>query len=84
MLRHSLTRSLFERRDVIVVDSISCIYGLGIPSEYLKAAVKFEVGETLNIRGQLRELVNIYPAKHFVMPKDRLDSAISTIRSELR
>ena len=48
----------FERRDVIVVASISCIYGLGIPSEYLKAAVKFEVGETLNIRGQLRELVN--------------------------
>ena len=147
MLRHSATRSLFERRDVIVVASISCIYGLGIPSEYLKAAVKFEVGETLNIRGQLRELVNnqysrndteiargrfrmkgdvleigpayedrlirielfgdeveairyvdpttgeilqsmdavnIYPAKHFVTPKDRLDSAISAIRSELR
>ena len=58
MLRHSATRSLFERRDVIVVASISCIYGLGIPSEYLKAAVKFEVGETLNIRGQLRSLVN--------------------------
>ena len=47
---------MFERRDVIVVASISCIYGLGIPSEYLKAAVKFEVGETLH--GQLRELVN--------------------------
>ena len=58
MLRHSATRSLFERRDVIVVASISCIYGLGIPSEYLKAAVKFEVGETLNLRGSLRELVN--------------------------
>ena len=43
MLRHSATRSLFERRDVIVVASISCIYGLGIPSEYPKAAVKFEV-----------------------------------------
>ena len=43
---------------MIVVASISCIYGLGIPSEYLKAAVKFEVGESLNIRGQLRELVN--------------------------
>ena len=58
MLRHSATRSLFERRDVIVVASISCIYGLGIPSEHLKAAEKFEVGDTLNIRGQLRELVN--------------------------
>ena len=58
MLRHSATRSLFERKDVIVVASISCIYGLGIPSEYLKAAVMFKVGETLNLRGSLRELVN--------------------------
>ena len=49
MLRHSATRSLFERKDVIVVASISCIYGLGIPSEYLKAAVKFEVGKSINI-----------------------------------
>ena len=40
MLRHSATRSLFERDDVIVVASISCIYGLGIPSEYLKASLK--------------------------------------------
>jgi len=146
MLRHSATRSLFERRDVIVVASISCIYGLGIPSEYLKAAVKFEVGATLNLRGSLRELVNnqyarndieisrgrfrvrgdvleigpayedrlvrvelfgdqveairyvdpttgeilqslesisIYPAKHFVTPKERLQGAIQAIRLEL-
>ena len=47
MLRHSATRSLFERKDVIVVASLSCIYGLGIPSEYLKAAVKFEVGKSI-------------------------------------
>ncbi|MFM7239139.1 MAG: DEAD/DEAH box helicase family protein, partial [Cyanobium sp.] len=143
MLRHSATRSLFERRDVIVVASISCIYGLGIPSEYLKAAVKFQVGDTLNLRGSLRELVNnqysrndveisrgrfrvrgdvleigpayedrlvrielfgdeveairyvdpttgeilqsletinIYPAKHFVTPKERLADAIKAIR----
>jgi excinuclease ABC subunit B len=147
MLRHSATRSLFERKDVIVVASISCIYGLGIPSEYLKAAVKFKVGETLNLRGSLRELVNnqysrndleisrgrfrvrgdvleigpayedrlvrielfgdeveairyvdpttgeilqsldtinIYPAKHFVTPKERLADAISAIRNEMR
>ena len=146
MLRHSATRSLFERSDVIVVASISCIYGLGIPSEYLKAAVKFQVGETLNLRGSLRELVNnqysrndleisrgrfrvrgdvleigpayedrlvrielfgdeveairyvdpttgeilqsletinIYPAKHFVTPKERLEGAIAAIRAEL-
>ena len=147
MLRHSATRSLFERRDVIVVASISCIYGLGIPSEYLKAAVEFRVGESLDLRGSLRELVNnqysrndlditrgrfrvkgdvleigpayedrlvrvelfgdeveairyvdpttgeilqsldninIYPAKHFVTPKDRLDAAVKDIRVELR
>ena len=147
MLRHSATRSLFERRDVIVVASISCIYGLGIPSEYLKAAVQFRVGESLDLRSSLRDLVNnqysrndieiargrfrvrgdvleigpayedrlvrielfgdeveairyvdptsgeilqsldtinIYPAKHFVTPKERLQSAIQAIRSELR
>ncbi|WP_036900867.1 MULTISPECIES: excinuclease ABC subunit UvrB [Prochlorococcus] len=58
MLRHSATRSLFERRDVIVVASISCIYGLGIPSEYLKASVKFERGSTIDLRQSLRDLVN--------------------------
>ena len=147
MLRHSATRSLFERRDVIVVASISCIYGLGSPSEYLKAAVRFQVGDRLDLRSSLRELVNnqysrndveisrgrfrvrgdvleigpayedrlvrielfgedveairyvdptsgeilqslesinIYPAKHFVTPKDRLEEAIKAIRSELR
>ena len=146
MLRHSATRSLFERKDVIVVASISCIYGLGIPSEYLKAAVKFQVGETIDLRQSLRELVsnqytrndleinrgrfrlrgdvleigpayddrlvrielfgddieavrlvdpitgeilqsletiNIYPAKHFVTPKERLSFAIKSIKDEL-
>lgn len=147
MLRHSATRSLFERKDVIVVASISCIYGLGIPSEYLKAAVKFEVGKSINLRSFLRSLVenqytrndieitrgrfrikgdvleigpayedrlirvelfgdeveairyvdpttgeilesleqvSVYPAKHFVTPKERLESAISAIRNELK
>ncbi len=146
MLRHSATRSLFERRDVIVVASISCIYGLGMPSEYLKAAVPFCVGETINLRQTLRALVNnqynrndleisrgrfrlrgdvleigpayedrlirieffgdeieairyvnpitgellkslgrisIYPAKHFVTPKERLAAALVAIREEL-
>ena len=147
MLRHSATRSLFERDDVIVVASISCIYGLGIPSEYLKASVKFQVGQSIDLRSCLRSLVsnqytrndieisrgrfrvrgdvleigpayddrlvrlelfgdevesisyvdpttgeilnkldsiNIYPAKHFVTPKDRLDSAIKAIKKELK
>lgn len=59
MLRHSATRSLFERKDVIVVASISCIYGLGMPSEYLKAAIPIEVGSEVNQRQLLRQLVSI-------------------------
>ncbi|MGH2414120.1 MAG: DEAD/DEAH box helicase family protein, partial [Microcystaceae cyanobacterium] len=59
MLRHSATRSLFERKDVIVVASISCIYGLGMPSEYLKAAIPLQVGEEFNQRELLRDLVSV-------------------------
>ena len=59
MLRHSATRSLFERRDVIVVASISCIYGLGMPSEYLKASIPFQVGMEVNQRQILRDLAAV-------------------------
>ncbi|HEY9835718.1 MAG TPA: helicase-related protein, partial [Vampirovibrionales bacterium] len=59
MLRHSATRSLFERRDVIVVASISCIYGLGMPSEYLNAAIPLQVGQELEPRQLLRDLAGI-------------------------
>jgi excinuclease ABC subunit B len=146
MLRHSATRSLFERKDVIVVASISCIYGLGIPSEYLKASIPLKVGMEVNQRQVLRDLavvqytrndldlgrgrfrvkgdvleigpayedriirieffgdeidairyvdpvtgttlqsleaVNIYPAKHFVTPDDKLEDACQAIRDEL-
>ncbi len=59
MLRHSATRSLFERKDVIVVASISCIYGLGMPAEYLKAAITLEVGTEIDMRDLLRSLVSV-------------------------
>jgi excinuclease ABC subunit B len=59
MLRHSATRSLFEHRDVIVVASISCIYGLGTPAEYLKAAITLKVGMSIDQREMLRQLVSI-------------------------
>ncbi|NEO27362.1 MAG: excinuclease ABC subunit UvrB, partial [Kamptonema sp. SIO4C4] len=59
MLRHSATRSLFERRDVIVVASISCIYGLGIPSEYFNAAIPLRMGEEIDQRQLLRDLVSV-------------------------
>jgi excinuclease ABC subunit B len=147
MLRHSATRSLFERKDVIVVASISCIYGLGIPSEYLNAAIPFQVGMEMDQRQILRDLasvqyerndldlgrgrfrvkgdvleigpayedriirveffgdeidairyidpitgetlqsmqaLNVYPARHFVTPEDRLEEACQAIEQELR
>jgi excinuclease ABC subunit B len=146
MLRHSATRSLFERQDVIVVASISCIYGLGMPSEYLKAAIPLKLGEEVNQRQLLRDLatiqytrndielgrgrfrvrgdvleigpayedriirveffgdeidairyldpvsgeilqsvraLNIYPARHFVTPEERLEEACEAIADEL-
>ena len=59
MLRHSATRSLFERKDVIVVASISCIYGLGMPKEYLNAAIPLQLGEEVDQRQLLRDLVSV-------------------------
>ena len=147
MLRHSATRSLFERKDVIVVASISCIYGLGIPSEYLNASIPLRVGAETNQRQVLRDLasvqytrndlemgrgrfrvkgdvleigpayedrvirveffgdeidairyvdpvtgttlqsmdaLNVYPARHFVTPDDKLEAATKGIRAELK
>ncbi len=145
MLRHSATRSLFERRDVIVVASISCIYGLGIPAEYLKASIPLKVGAEVDQRQLLRSLaavqytrndvelgrgrfrvkgdvleigpayedriirveffgdeidairyvdpvtggtlqslegLNVYPARHFVTPTERLEMAVEAIDEE--
>ena len=145
-LRHAATRALFERRDVIIVASVSCIYSLGEPEEYHNFALrvrrnsnykrddlvrrfvdmqyvrndfeltrgKFRIrGDTLEIQpayeetalriefwgdevdriveidtltGELlaqHDQVDIYPAKHFVTPHDKLMAAIDDIRSEL-
>ena len=145
-LRHAATRALFERRDVIIVASVSCIYGLGAPEEYHSFAItvkkngnykrdklvrrlvdmqygrndfeltrgKFRIrGDTLEIQpayeetalriefwgdgierivevdpltGELlgqRDQVDIYPAKHFVTPHDKLMAAIEDIRDEM-
>ena len=58
-LRHAATRALFERRDVIIVASVSCIYGLGEPSEYYNFVLNFRVGETSNRQRALRRLVDM-------------------------
>jgi excinuclease ABC subunit B len=58
-LRHSATRSLFERRDVVIVASVSCIYGLGSPEAYHGMMVLLEPGTTLDRDAMLRKLVEI-------------------------
>lgn len=59
-LRHSTTRSLWERNDVIVVGSVSTIYGLGVPERYLSAALDLKVGAEYNRNELLRKLVSIH------------------------
>ncbi len=58
-LRHSATSSLFERRDVIVVSSVSCIYGLGDPEDYSELVVSVRQGQHLEMDDLLRRLVDI-------------------------
>ncbi|WP_053202989.1 excinuclease ABC subunit UvrB [Jiangella muralis] len=58
-LRHSATWSLLTRRDVIVVATVSCIYGLGSAEEYLHRMVHLKVGDEKNREGLLRELVDV-------------------------
>jgi excinuclease ABC subunit B len=145
-LRLAATSSLVSRRDVIIVASVSCIYGLGSPADYQSMMVPLRVGEQIDRDKMLLQLVNIqydrndisfergkfrvrgdcveiwpsyeeyafrlelwgddieklsiinpvsgetlstqeqlfvYPAKHFVMPEERIGKAIDTIRQEL-
>ena len=58
-LRHSATNSLLTRRDVIVVASVSCIYGLGTPQEYIDRMLRLKVGEEHDRDGILRHLVQM-------------------------
>ena len=146
-LRLSATCSLLERRDVIVVSSVSCIYGLGEPDDFAKMMISLRVGQTMprdellrrlvedryerndmafarnmfRVRGDTVELypayykdrairveffgdeidritefhpltgaaikklqhIAVYPASHYVTPKDKMDAAITEIRREL-
>jgi excinuclease ABC subunit B len=145
-MRLSATMSLMERRDVIVVATVSCIYGLGNPEDYRDMRIELKKGDTVDMREVLRRLVSlqyerndvafersrfrvrgdvleifpsyandairieffgdeierirtidplsgtgieerefctVYPAKYFVMPQERLKSALGLIRDEL-
>ncbi|MDP2314192.1 MAG: excinuclease ABC subunit UvrB [Pseudomonadota bacterium] len=147
-LRHSATRSLLERKDVIIVASVSCIYGLGSPEAYDDMVIPIEVGDTIPRRKLLSRLVElqyqrneqdlhrgtfrargdvieivpaheserayrielfgdevealseidplrgvkinkldkicIYPASHYVTPKEKMQHAVESIRTELQ
>lgn len=63
-LRHSATNSLLTRRDVIVVASVSCIYGLGTPQEYVDRMVRLRVGDELERNALLRKFVDIQYARN--------------------
>ncbi len=58
-LRHSATSSLLERKDVIVVSSVSCIYGLGAPEEYFKLHISIRVGDKLDRDFLIKRLIEI-------------------------
>ena len=59
-LRLKATSSLMSREDVIVISSVSCIYGIGSPDDYKKGTVKLSVNEFINIRQFLRSLIDIH------------------------
>ena len=63
-LRHSATNSLLTRRDTIVVASVSCIYGLGTPQEYVDRMVKLKVGDSTDRDTLLRRLVGMQYARN--------------------
>src|ERR1700733_5970545 len=63
-LRHSTTSSLLTRRDVIVVASVSCIYGLGSPAEYRDRILGLAVGQQYDQRDILRRLVDLQYARN--------------------
>lgn len=56
-MRHSATRSLFERQDVVIVASVSCIYGIGSPETYSQMVIDIEAGTRTDVRDVMRELV---------------------------
>lgn len=65
ILRHSATRSLLERKDVIVIASVSCIYGLGAPESYMNMTMSVEVGKQIKSQDFLNNLVELqYKRSH--------------------
>jgi excinuclease ABC subunit B len=81
-LRHSATNSLLTRRDVVVVASVSCIYGLGTPQEYVDRMVPLRVGQELERDQLLRRFVGMqYTRNDLAFTRARSGSAATRSRS---
>lgn len=73
-LRHSATRNLFERNDVVVIASVSCIYGLGEPESYFKAAIKVSTEIEMERDELLKSLIKIqYTRNDLELKEDPLE-----------
>ena len=71
-LRHEATMSLLTRRDVVVVASVSCIYNLGTPKDYLKAALRLQLGEKYDREELIKHLVGVkYERNDFELKRGR-------------
>src|SRR6266508_1608206 len=81
-LRHSATLALLTRRDVIVVASVSAIYGLGSPEEYRDQMLWLKVGEEHDRDGERPDLF-VFPATHYVASSARMQRAVAGIEAEL-
>lgn len=66
-LRHNTTRSLYERNDVIIIASVSCIYGLGLPENYFRGSVTVSVGDELSREDLLKHLVSTQYSRNDVV-----------------
>lgn len=78
-LRHNTTRSLYERKDVIVVASVSCIYGLGLPENYFKGSVEININDEIERDDLIKHLVEIQYSRNDVA----LDRALFRVRGDV-
>ena len=68
-LRHASTASLLTRRDVIIVASVSCIYGLGSPEEYEKVSIELKVGDKISQKELIKQLILLQYARNPIDPR---------------
>lgn len=78
-LRHWATTALLSRKDVIIVASVSCIYGLGSPREYKKYMSDVKVGDKINRKEFISKLINLYYSRNETMERGSFRSKANTV-----